>query len=138
MRLEWKDIGAKYITINADKAKTADRRLVPILPPLAEILADIKRTDGEIFDYSKPSNFSRFLLGTIEAAGVESIDNGLRHSFCTYRLAAVQSAAQVALEMGNSSKVIFKNYRELATPEEAEIWFSTATTGKNLVPLKAA
>ena len=138
MRLAWKHIGPKYITINADSAKTADRRLVPILPPLAKILASIKNKEGKVFDYKKPSDFSRFLLGTIEAAGIDSIDNGLRHSFCTYRLAAVQSAAQVALEMGNSSKVIFKNYRELATPEEADIWFSTATTGKKLVPLKAA
>jgi integrase len=138
MRLAWKHIGPKYITINADSTKTANRRLVPILPPLAKILDSIKKKEGKVFDYKKPSLFSRFLLGTIEAAGIDSIDNGLRHSFCTYRLAAVQSAAQVALEMGNSSKVIFKNYRELATPEEAEIWFSTATTGKNLVPLKAA
>jgi hypothetical protein len=86
---------------------------------LAKILDSIKKKEGKVFDYKKPSLFSRFLLGTIEAAGIDSIDNGLRHSFCTYRLAAVQSAAQVALEMGNSSKVIFKNYRELATPEEA-------------------
>lgn len=142
MRLEWKHIGAKYITVNADKAKTSDRRLVPILPPLADVINSMKRKEGLIFSISKASDFSRFLLGTIEAAGLDSIDNGLRHSFCTYRLASVQSAAQVALEAGNSPKILFNNYRELATPEEAEIWFSpkkiSAKRSKKIVPIKTA
>ncbi len=140
MRLEWKDIGTTHIVVGADKSKTGERRLVPILPPLAEILKTAEKEKGKIFDYSKPSYFSRFLLGTIEAAGIDSIDNGLRHSFCTYRLAAVQSAPQVALEMGNSPKIIFTNYRELATPTDAEIWFAPQITTKNskLVPLTTA
>ena len=139
MRLEWKDIGATHIIVGADKAKTRERRLVPILPPLSKILKSMKRKTGKIFDHSKPSYFSRFLLGTIEATGIESIDNGLRHSFCTYRLAAVQSAPQVALEMGNSPKIIFTNYRELATPKDAAIWFApqSATKKSKLVHLKA-
>ena len=98
------------------------------------------RAEGQIFGYSKPSHFSRFLLGTIEAAGMDSIDNGFRHSFCTYRLASVQSAAQVALEAGNSPKILFSNYRELATPKDAAIWFTpkTATKILKLVRLAAA
>ena len=140
MRLEWKDIRATHITIAADKAKTSQRRLVPILPPLANVINSMDRAEGQIFGYSKPSHFSRFLLGTIEAAGMDSIDNGLRHSFCTYRLASVQSAAQVALEAGNSPKILFSNYRELATPKEAKIWFTpkTATKIVKLVHLTAA
>ena len=64
----------------------------------------------------------------------------MRHSFCTYRLASVQRAAQVALEAGNSTKILFSNYRELATPEEAKIWFTpkTATKISKLVRLAAA
>ena len=102
----------------------------------------MERKEGLILGYSKPSYFSRFILGTIEAAGLDSIDNGLRHSFCTYRLAAVQSAAQVALEAGNSPSILFKNYRELATPEQAGIWFSDKKTNtkktKKIVPIKTA
>lgn len=140
MRLEWNHIGAKYITLGAEKNKTATRRLVPILPPLAEILASMPRDEGKVFNISKPSYFSRFLLGTIEAAGLDSIDNGLRHSFCTYRLAATQNAAQVALEAGNSPRILFTNYRELATPEEAEIWFApqAAKTNKKTAALAVA
>jgi hypothetical protein len=36
-----------------------------------------------------------------------------------YRIATVKSADQVALEAGNSPSVIFKNYRELATEDQA-------------------
>jgi hypothetical protein len=50
--------------------------------------------------------------------------NVLRHSFISYRIAIVKSADQVALEAGNSPAVIFKNYRELATDDEATAWFS--------------
>jgi hypothetical protein len=36
----------------------------------------------------------------------------------------VQSADQVALEMGNSPRKLFTNYRQLATSAQAERWFS--------------
>ncbi len=48
----------------------------------------------------------------------------LRDSFISYRIATVKSADQVALEAGNSPSVIFKNYRELATDDEAAAWFN--------------
>jgi hypothetical protein len=44
-------------------------------------------------------------------------------SFITYRIAKVKSAEQVALEAGNLPSIIFKNYRELATEEQADEWF---------------
>jgi hypothetical protein len=48
----------------------------------------------------------------------------LRHSFISYRIATVKSADQVALEAGNSPSIIFKNYRELTTEEQADKWFA--------------
>jgi hypothetical protein len=38
----------------------------------------------------------------------------------------VESAAKVALEMGNSPRKLFTNYRELVTPEDAAAWFAVA------------
>ena len=55
--------------------------------------------------------------------------NALRHSFISYRVAQIQNVAQVALEAGNSPQMIFKHYRELVRPKEAEAWF-------NIVPEK--
>ena len=50
--------------------------------------------------------------------------NALRHSFASYRLADVKDAARVALEMGNSPSMLFRNYRELVTEKQATEWFS--------------
>ena len=50
--------------------------------------------------------------------------NVLRHSFISYRIATVKSAAQVALEAGNSPSIIFKHYRELTTEDQADQWFA--------------
>ena len=50
-------------------------------------------------------------------------ENGLRHSFISYRLAVLHGTARVAVEAGNSPEVIFAHYRELVTPETAEEWF---------------
>ena len=52
--------------------------------------------------------------------------NGLRHSFISYRVAAVQTVAQGALEAGNSPQVVFRNCRELVRPAEAAEWFGIA------------
>jgi hypothetical protein len=59
---------------------------------------------------------------------------GLRHSFISYRLAAIQNTAQVALEAGNSPQMIFRHYRaclaavrrrqELVTEKAAKAWFA--------------
>ena len=50
--------------------------------------------------------------------------NALRHSYISYRVAAIQNVAQVALEAGNSPRMIFKHYRELVRPDAAKAWFS--------------
>jgi len=61
---------------------------------------------------------------------VEWRRNALRHSFCSYRLAQIKNAAEVALEAGNSPKIIFQHYRELVAPQEAAKWFSIVPINK--------
>jgi hypothetical protein len=56
---------------------------------------------------------------------IPRIDNGLRHSYASYRLAIKKDVAAVALEMGNSPRKLFQNYRELVTAAEAKRWFAT-------------
>ena len=64
--------------------------------------------------------------------------NGLRHSFCSYRLAITQDAAKTSLEAGNSPQMIFRHYRELTTEDEAKEWFGILPPkqAENVVPLK--
>ena len=48
-------------------------------------------------------------------------NNGLRHSFASYRLAAIRDAPRVAMELGHTSpQMLFSTYREVVRPEEAE------------------
>lgn len=54
--------------------------------------------------------------------------NGLRHSFISYRVAAIKKVAEVALEAGNSPQMIFSNYRELVS-RDAKEWFAIVPPG---------
>lgn len=124
-RLEWSDIDTAggFIHIAADKAKTASRRLVPILPNLAAWLKVCEPGKGKIWNGDQNDLKDR-RAETVKAAQMAWKDNALRHSFISYRLADIQNAAQVALEAGNSAKVIFKHYRELVKPAQAKEWFA--------------
>ena len=44
----------------------------------------------------------------------------LRHSFCSYYLAAHENAAKTALQAGHTETILFKHYRKLVKKEQAE------------------
>ncbi len=134
-RLYWEDINGQHITVSADKAKTAQRRLVPILPALQAVLTDFTRGEGPIFAHINDTHYSRFLNRPLRRAGLASKHNGFRHSYASYRLADVKSAEAVALEMGNSPRKLFTNYRELVTPEAAQGWFTIPRMGADNILL---
>jgi len=125
MRLEWADFNFArgHITVAPHKAKTATRRLVPISPNLAEYLRPYHRAEGPLFK-------GRAEERAVAFAKRNGIDrwpkNCLRHSYASYRLAAIKSVAEVALEMGNSPSMLFNNYRELADEHDAKAWFAIA------------
>jgi integrase len=135
LRLEWKDFNFArgHITVAADKAKTATRRLVPILPNLAEYLQPYHRATGHLF---KMKDDKRAIAWARKNGITPWPINCLRHSFASYRLAATADAARVALELGNSPAKLFSNYRELADEHDAQAWFSVAPKGpKNILPM---
>jgi integrase len=126
-RLEWQDVDlhAGHIIVVKHKAKTGQRRIVPVLPALRAWLSSIADKGGPIVPrYSGDAPLLRAFRQALEPLRVQMVYNGLRHSYATYRLAIVQSAEQVALEMGSSPRKLFQNYRELTTKAQAEQWFS--------------
>lgn len=138
-RLDWRDVKLTkgHIEVAADKAKTASRRLVPIVANLAEWLAPHAATKGKIWKHSR-AYYHEAQRDTAGATAVETNakrkiqaqdavewkHNALRHSFISYRLAEIQNVAQVALEAGNSPGMIFQHYRELVTASDAKAWFA--------------
>lgn len=122
-RLQWEDVlwDQGYIEIKARSAKTKARRLVPIQPNLKAWLEPYRGSNGAICEFNSLSYCYRNLS---ILSGVEWKQNALRHSYASYRLAQIQDAAKVSLEMGNSPQMMFKHYRELVTPEAAMAWFA--------------
>jgi integrase len=145
-RLEWKDIhfDSGLVEVPALKAKTASRRFVKIQPNLAAWLESYKDRTGKVC----PPNLRKLLEedrinagwwtakeGAVITPG-KGIDrtkiklkpwpsNGLRHSFASYHLAHFQDAARLALELGHTNQeLLFRHYRELVTPEQAQKWWN--------------
>lgn len=134
LRLEWTDIWFQkgFIEVGKDKSKTATRRLAPICPALQQWLEPYAKKSGPIIpkilneaQFTWHFHAAKHTLNDEEGnPRVKLVHNGLRHSFCSYRLAVTKSAAQVALEAGNSPKMLFEHYRELVTEAEGKEWFS--------------
>lgn len=141
MRLDWQNVKLDrgHIEITAANAKTASRRIVPILPNLAAWLKDAAKKSGKIFPHCRAyfHELQRDIskrTTTAKLAAVPWKHNALRHSFISYRVADIQNVAQVALEAGNSPGMIFGHYRELVTAEDAKKWFATTPAKKTGKP----
>ena len=130
-RLDWRDIDLArgFVHVGEAMAKTASRRLVPISENLAAWLAPYAGQTGKVWPGTS-NRLQKDRAACVKAAGVAWKDNALRHSFVSYRLAEIQNAAQVALEAGNSPAVVFRHYRELVQPSDAQAWFAVTPADK--------
>src|ERR1035441_7675178 len=132
-RLDWSEVRLEenLIEIKASKARTASRRLVPILPNLKAWLEKHRQPEGKVCEYVNVPKQLMWLSESVDAAlrkeeppkAFSWKHNALRHSFISYRVAQIQNVAQVALEAGNSPRMVFSNYREIVRPADAEKWF---------------
>lgn len=123
MRLNWEEIdfNQNHIEIKSRKSKTAQRRLVPLLDNLKAWLQDYRDQTGPVCVTREIETERRELANTLE---IEWPNNALRHSYASYRMAAIDNAQKVASEMGNSPEMIYRNYRKLVTKKQAKEWFS--------------
>jgi integrase len=152
-RLTWEDIDltARHIIVAASKAKTASRRIVPIHDNLAAWLEDYAGREGKIWRESSILFYKRqeavaaaTKVKADEEKGIKAQkavawkQNGLRHSYASYRFAQIGDAGRVAGECGNSAAVIHKHYRELVKPKDAVAWFAMKPEApSNVVPIGA-
>ena len=129
-RLDWSeiDLARGHIEVLARKAKSARRRIIPIQPNLAAWLAPLQRKSGPVV----PAGARKKLLAARKAAElVKWPRNGLRHSFASYRLAAIHDAPRVSTKLGHTSpQMLYSTYREVVRPEEAERYWKIAPAAK--------
>jgi integrase len=123
-KLLWRDVwlGKKLIEVQPENAKnTGRRRLVPIHPAL---MTWLRKADFAPEDHVCPQGVRiDNLAKRVKRTGVKWVKNGLRHSYGSYRCAVVKSAAQVALEMGNSEAIVRSNYLDYTERKVATEWF---------------
>ncbi len=97
---------------------------MPIQPNLAAWLRPYSGMTGRVV----PLGYRRSLARVRKEAGLARWPkNGLRHSFASYRLAAIHDAPRVASELGHTSPtMLYSTYREVVQPEEAERYWKIA------------
>jgi len=119
-RLDWSevDLTRGHIEIKAAKAKSARRRSISIQSNLAAWLRPCSGMSGPVVPWSARGKLARVRKA---AELTRWPQNGLRHSFASYRLAAIHDAPRVAAELGHTTpQPLYSTYRELVLPEEAE------------------
>jgi integrase len=119
-RLDWSevDLTRSHIEVKAAKAKSARRRIVPIQPNLAAWLQPYNGLAGRVVP---PGARPKLVLVRKAARLAHWPNNGLRHSYSSYRLAAIHDGPRVASELGHTTpQLLYNTYRELVLPQEAE------------------
>lgn len=137
--LQWEDIiltgKESRVIVSAEVAKTAEMRTAPICPTLRAWLKTFRNRTGPVCPTRAPWKVPwksaknpdpKSVIDTItEAVGGQWRKNALRHSFGTYRVLEVGSVGPVALEMGNSERMVKSHYYHPGrTKMEAEQWFA--------------
>jgi len=143
VRLTWQDVFRirGHIEVTAGKAKTRQRRLVPICSALAAWLQEYRNKEGNVWDGTLDSFHD--LLGKLrESVGVAAKRNGFRHGFCAYHFALHSNENLTAQIAGNSPAMIHAHYKSLSTKKEARAWFAVrpakAAHGEKVIQLKTA
>jgi integrase len=119
-RLDWSevDLVRRHVEVKAAKAKSARRRIIPMQANLLAWLQPYSDLSGHVV----PRGARKKLDKVRAAAGLTKWPkNGLRHSFASYRVAAINDAPKVSAELGHTSPAMLYNvYRELVLPSEAD------------------
>lgn len=142
-RLDWSEVNLddRLIEVRSDKAKTAQRRLVPISDNLYEWLAPLSKHEGAVIH---SEYFYR--RGTTQARSKAGINdypqNAGRHSYASYHLAKHKSAGELAVNLGHhNATTLYQHYKshEFVTPKRAETYWSIVPEEiDNITDIKAS
>jgi integrase len=133
-RLKWGDIHPSFIEVSADDSKTAVRRHAPMPIALKHWLARCKRPSDKSLrlcsPYGHENALARAMTKAIRDAEVLPVLNGLRHTFCSARVAVTDDVKQTSQEAGNSPEIIMRNYVKVMTKAKARAWFNVRPSAR--------
>jgi integrase len=119
--VNWND---NRLHVSGQKIRSKATRDIPLHPVTRAWLTPFREQHGVIWRYKQAH--SKKLIALRARAGVQSIYDGFRHSYCSYRIRQLGGNLDLlAEEMGNSPAEIVHSYRRNVTDEAAEAWFST-------------
>jgi len=104
------------------KVRTKRPREIPLQRSALQWLLPFKSLKGTIWKW-KTAHDGRF-AALRSAAGVRPIQDGLRHSYASYRIKQLSGNYEaLAQEMGNSPEEITRSYKRGVSLEESAKWF---------------
>jgi integrase len=120
--LAWENVlwAKGKIDVPAKVSKVRRRRFATLTDAAAAWLAPWRQSSGPVVP---KRDYHRLTGAWTKAAGIQWKDNGLRHSYASYRLAVIPDVGALALELGNSPTMIFRHYLDLKHEDEAQRWF---------------
>ena len=120
--LMWESINFKRgdIIVPAAIAKTGRKRKIVMSENLLQWFAPYRMRTGPIFATGPRKRIAK----VAKASHVKWKRNALRHSFGSYRMEQTKNEGQVALEMGNSPKVVKDHYFEIVDEPAARQYWS--------------
>jgi integrase len=135
--LQWSDIlwddGLIHVRPGVAKGtkRQTDERYAPLNDTARAWLEPIRQESGDCVPMSQ-RKFGELWREMTDKAGVARIDNGLRHSAISYRLAAnpEQGVQQTSRWAGNSENTIRKHYLRLIKPAQGRAWFQVKDISK--------
>ncbi len=121
-RLSWDCINFNAATITVPKAiaKTGRKRKIVMSENLSQWLAPYRTKSGPIFDIDPRKRIAKL----VATSRVRWKRNALRHSFGSYRMEQTKNEGLVALEMGNSPKVVKDHYFEIVDERAAHDYWN--------------
>jgi hypothetical protein len=123
-KLSWESIDweKKELHVLNQKVRSKRPRTVPIQNVVFQWLLPFKGQQGPIWRW-KTAHDGRFTVLRTHA-GVRPIQDGLRHSYCSYRVKQLGDLVPVSVEMGNSPEEITRSYKRGVTDDQAKAWFT--------------
>ena len=130
-RLDWSNVNLleKTITVSSKAAKKRSRRVISINDTGAAWLATCAQHKGAVITVAKETLDNRIKELTTLAGLKAWKQNGLRHCFCTFHLAAGKDPVKTAFQAGNSAEIVQRCYNALASEATAKRFWNLRPAG---------